>query len=418
MSIKLNVGRSEFYDKAVSLGFYGNDESGLTGKKDNVRKFWEEMSTKVYCRGLVEKIVKGGKKISILDLGSGSGEGYKLLTQIPPADPKDSVENDFLLTKSGIKEYLGIEVNKAMAEQGRLNYKRYSNVKFKEADLTEGLPKIVLDHEPYDMYFSSFSSLSHLDQNQLEKLLSQIFTHARKGSVMYFDVLGKYSPEWTKYWNKQDEMLPYTLSYLIPNTNWKKENLEWFLASYWSPEKLRKTIQSATESSGRKINISFMTDRSVFVGRHMDTGLMSGKRIPVRYQVNRLFDYGFRGQIKHLELDMMYLKDLIPSNPEVWKRLFDFQIKWNRVIYILGALLNHKDEKIKRFIEEADIAHMSDDLKFLVWLFRNSDRFPVADFWSSVLGPQVAVVLRNIEMSYTEAVGCGHSLMCGLEVVG
>jgi SAM-dependent methyltransferase len=418
MSIKLNVGRSEFYDKAVSLGFYGNDESGLTGKKDNVRKFWEEMSMKVYCRGLVEKIVKGGKKISILDLGSGSGEGYKLLTQIPPADPKDSVENDFLLTKSGIKEYLGIEVNKAMAEQGRLNYKRYPNVKFKVADLSEGLPNIVLDHEPYDLYFSSFSSLSHLDQNQLEKLLSQIFTHARKGSVMYFDLLGKYSPEWPKYWNKKDEMLPYTMSHLIPDTKWKKENLEWFLTSYWSPEKLKKTIQSAAESSGRKIKISFMSDRSVFVGRHMDTGLMSGKRIPVRYQVNRLFDYGFRGQIKHLELDMMYLKDLIPSNPEVWKRLFDYQIKWNRVIYILGALYNHKDEKIKRFIEEADIAHMSDDLKFLVWLFRNSDRFPVADFWSSVLGPQVAVVLRNIEMSYTEAVGCGHSLMCGLEVVG
>lgn len=418
MSIKLNVGRSEFYDKAVSLGFYGNEESGLTGKKDNVRKFWEEMSTKVYCRGLIERVIRGGKKITILDLGSGSGEGYKLLTQIPPSNPKDSVESDFLLTKSSIKEYLGIEANKAMAEQGRLNYKRYPNVKFKVADLSEGLPNIVLDHEPYDLYFSSFSSLSHLDQNQLEKLLSQIFTHARKGSVMYFDLLGKYSPEWPKYWNKKDEMLPYTMSHLIPNTKWKKENLEWFLASYWSPEKLRKTIQSAAELSRRKIRISFMSDRSVFVGRHMDTGLMSGKRIPVRYQVNRLFDYGFRGQIKHLELDMMYLKDVMPSNPEVWKRLFDYQIKWNRVIYILGALYNHKDEKIKRFIEEADIAHMSDDLKFLVWLFRNSDRFPVADFWSSVLGPQVAVVLRNIEMSYTEAVGCGHSLMCGLEVVG
>ncbi len=25
--------RSEFYDKALSLGFYGNEESGLTGKK-------------------------------------------------------------------------------------------------------------------------------------------------------------------------------------------------------------------------------------------------------------------------------------------------------------------------------------------------------------------------------------------------
>jgi argonaute-like protein implicated in RNA metabolism and viral defense len=120
MNIKLNVGRSEFYDKAVSLGYYGNEESGLSGKKDNVRKFWEEMSTKVYSRGIVEKAIKKGRKISVLDLGSGSGEGYKLLTHIPPANPKDSVENDFLLTKSGIKEYLGIDANKALTEQGGL----------------------------------------------------------------------------------------------------------------------------------------------------------------------------------------------------------------------------------------------------------------------------------------------------------
>ncbi len=411
------TGRSEFYDKALALGFYGNEESGLTGKKDNVRKFWEEISIKVYCRFLIEKNVDEGRKFSVLDMGSGTGEGYRLLTHIPPTNPKDAVEKEFLISPKDIKKYVGIESERTLIDQTKLRYRNRDSHKFLLGDTANGLPNSALELEPFDIYFSAFSSLSHLTPEQMENLLTQIFSHSKKGSVVFFEVFGKYSPEWPGYWSKQEVMLPYTFGYLIPAEERKKENIEWFLASFWSPEALKSTIKSAEQRSGRKVKLTFMTDRSVFVGRHMDTGLLSSRRVPIRFQVNRLFDHGYRGETKHLEINMSHLKHLKLSHPEVWNRLFQFQINWNRVIYILGALVNHKDTKIKKFIEDADKVDMSDDLKFLVWLFRNADRFPVADFWSSVLGPQVAVALRNIEMSYTEGLGCGHGLMCGMEVI-
>lgn len=79
--------------------------------------------------------------------------------------------------------------------------------------------------------------------------------------------------------------------------------------------------------------------------------------------------------------------------------------------------MNSEDKKVKDFIENTNIELMSDDLKFLTWLYRNADRFPVVDFWASLIGPQVAVILRNIEMSYSDGVGCGHGLICALEVI-
>lgn len=42
-------------------------------------------------------------------------------------------------------------------------------------------------------------------------------------------------------------------------------------------------LKRAAESVNRKIEISYMHDRSIFVGRHMDTGLLS----PVTSQLTR-----------------------------------------------------------------------------------------------------------------------------------
>ena len=104
-------------------------------------------------------------------------------------------------------------------------------------------------------------------------------------------------------------------------------------------------------------------------------------------------------------------------NPKVWERITDYQRQWNRLVYLLEALNVKDDIKVKSFIENTDIELMSDELKFITWLFRNADRFPVVDFWASIIGPQVGVILRNIEMSYAEGVGCGHGLVFGTEIL-
>jgi hypothetical protein len=43
---KSKIKPSEFFDIAAQQGFYGLESGGLTGKKDYVRKFWEDIAIK------------------------------------------------------------------------------------------------------------------------------------------------------------------------------------------------------------------------------------------------------------------------------------------------------------------------------------------------------------------------------------
>lgn len=414
---KWKPNRTEFYESAVSMGFYGREDSGLTGKKDNVRKFWEDVFMKLVTRPFIENRPHDDKKLRILDLGAGSGEGFELLTHIPPSNPSQSTVKDFVLKKSDIELYRGIDISPSMITQGRANYNDHGNVSFDYANLEEGLPSEVLKDKPYDLYFSSYGSLSHLHPEPMEKLMEQIFKHGKNGSVVLFDIHGKFSPAWPKYWAEDRTYLPYTMAYLLPGDKRQEENIEWFNLCYWSPNDLKNILNRAGTSAGVNINILYMLDRSIFVSRHMDTGLLSTKPMQLRYQVNRLLDHGYRGEVEHLKVDLTHLDIYKNINPYVWDRLTDYSHKWNKIIYLLEALMNSQDKKVKDFIENTDIELMGDDLKFITWLYRNADRFPVVDFWASLIGPQIAVILRNIEMSYSEGVGCGHGLICALEII-
>ncbi|MCK9426547.1 MAG: hypothetical protein M0Q21_10955 [Ignavibacteriaceae bacterium] len=67
---------------------------------------------------------------------------------------------------------------------------------------------------------------------------------------------------------------------------------------------------------------------------------------------------------------------------------------------------------------DPQLAHdeLKEELQMLQWLEGNSSRFPVVDFWASIMGPQVACVLRNLEFGLPEGLGCGHGLFCTIEV--
>jgi len=69
------------------------------------------------------------------------------------------------------------------------------------------------------------------------------------------------------------------------------------------------------------------------------------------------------------------------------------------------------NEEVTRLIESSwEI--LVEDLKMLAWIYRNAERFPVTDFWASVMGPQAACVLRNLDLSLSPALGRGHSQFC------
>lgn len=163
------------------MGFYGNEEASLFGKKDNVRKFWEDMVLKTYCRPFIEDFLRKHSKITILDLGVGAvGKGIELLTHIPPSNPKEMVNKNFVLLPIRSRSTDELHISPAMITQGRANYRGKNNFKFEYANLEEGLPPAILNHEPFNIYFSSYGALSHLEPDTLESLFRQISLTLRK----------------------------------------------------------------------------------------------------------------------------------------------------------------------------------------------------------------------------------------------
>lgn len=125
--------KTEFFETAVQQGFYGLDKGGLTGKKDNVRKYWEDISIKTAIRRPILNLLNHKAKLRVVDLGCGSGEGYELLTHIPPAN-KTTIQRDFMLTDSKIQLYLGVDISPSMIKQGGANFSGKDNIQFLEGN--------------------------------------------------------------------------------------------------------------------------------------------------------------------------------------------------------------------------------------------------------------------------------------------
>jgi SAM-dependent methyltransferase len=404
---------AEFFDIAAQQGFYGLEEGGLTGKKDYVRKYWEDISIKLTLRSSIEKLLATRDNIRVVDLGCGGGEGFELLTHIAVNRPLSSGQQCFVLSPGQIS-YIGVDVSSSMIQQGKKNYENRNNLRFEQADLNKGFP--LMNEQPFDIYFSSYSSLSHLAPHKLQTLVEEIFDHAEPGAIIVFDLLGKYSLEWPKYWNESRIMLTYNMAYLIPPELREKETIQWYEVCFWTPAMLFQIIDAAGKKTGTNTQLVQCIDRSIFVGRHMDTGLFGAPLLNYRYQMNHLFDHEHREEIEHLLIDLDWCRELEKIQSFIWSRLSDYKEKWNCIIRLIEALLHGDDTMVSNLIEKTP-QDISNELKFLTWLYRNAHRFPVVDFWASIMGPQIAVILRNIEMSLGPALGCGHGMLCVIEII-
>lgn len=406
--------KTEFYETAVRLGFYGADSSGLFGKKDNVRKYWEDIVIKLSIRPFVERLLRDRERIRVVDLGSGSGEGVELLTHIPVSGALHSVDRPFLLDRDAIESYIGLDISPAMIEQGRINYSDWPDASFVEADLTKGFP--LLDHETFDLYFSSYASLSHVTPVQLARLIKDISDHNSQRAYLVLDLMGRLSPEWPTYWvNDRPRMLPYSMDYLLHANGQQQQPTETYGVCYWDARELKEFITSLTVAIGRPIRIVDLRDRSILVGRHMDTGHFNEHPRAIRHAVNRLFHRDYRGDLSSLLVDLSFLDSFRPSRPDAWDRIQSYCEQWNMVIRFVEGLMLSKHGIVADMIDCAP-APMGEELKMLQWLHQNATRFPVVDFWASVMGPQTACVLRNLELGLPEGLGCGHGMLCIVEI--
>jgi SAM-dependent methyltransferase len=131
------------YSQAANTGKY-EKITGLLGKYDNVRRFWEDQLTGIFLRpalnDLVDEKRRRLERIRILDLGCGSGDGYDLIMGVTTKDPGIYEYITAALTDDMLKEYVGVEINTDLLRQAEEYYGSSPKMRFVEGDLTHGLP--------------------------------------------------------------------------------------------------------------------------------------------------------------------------------------------------------------------------------------------------------------------------------------
>jgi SAM-dependent methyltransferase len=179
---------------------------------DVVRRRFEERALARLVRSLLR--ATGG---ALLDLGCGDGLAARL-------------------AGARLTRYLGIDLRSAATGLPSVVH-----------DLRDGLGPV--DRRPFDVYLGSFGIASHLSPDELQRLLSQIARHGRRGSVVALEALGLYSLEWPRLWGTRtgpERTIPYRLGADVPVHPWAPGELfERFRAAGIDPLGARdRTLQA------------------------------------------------------------------------------------------------------------------------------------------------------------------------------
>lgn len=409
---------SRTYEQAVRHGAYDLHLGNLFGKHDNVRSYWEDQLTRIVLRPYLSELVlakkRAGHKLRIVDLGCGAGQGYEILTHINKHELDLRLQHDHVLSEKDIELYHGVDLSKAMVSKGNEMYASKSHVRFQRGDLREGLGR--LKEEPaYDIYFSSYGSFSHLTRAELANLIGEICEHGRDGSLVVLDVLGRYSIEWPEYWSAETEdekVRDYSMSYLYTEFDVDQE-IEHFPVRFWTGEEINELAEEISDSSrSGALELLRRFDRSIFVGRHTDTGEYNPNLKPIRRAVNSLHEDYLRTDLSQLILD----PGMIPSHPEVSPFL-------NRLLESWNILVSFCESRLKQNVSLIEMRGWSEFSTPLQFALMTIDRVINDTGWiwygeprANIIEPQLGYALRSLESDMQQGVGCGHGLLAVLRV--
>ena len=414
-----NSNEFKTYTQAVKEGKYDLYVGNLFGKYDNVRTYWEDQLTRIvlrpFLRNLVEKQRNHGKGVRIVDLGCGAGQGYDILTKIDYHDLDLGLQHKRVLPHEDLSLFLGLDISQAMVTKGQALFSDKPEVQFQQADLSEGLGEIKEKESPFDLYFSSYGSLSHLARKDLVTLLEDVCHHGKDGSVIVMDLIGRYSIEWPDFWgakSEEEKVREYNMGYLYSESVRQTTDIESFPIRFWTGQEVRELALEIGAKTGVTLEVAKLVDRSVLVGRHTDTRSFNPQLKPTRRLINSLHEDYMRTNLEDLLLD----SSIFPEHPFITPLLRDLIKSWNILVEFTQHRLSHN-------FSLPDVAGWNEFPKPLQFALMTIDRV-IADvgwMWygdprANIIEPQLGYALRTLEYEMQRGWGCGHGLIVVLQV--
>jgi hypothetical protein len=174
-----------------------------------------------------------------------------------------------------------------------------------------------------------------------------------------------------------------------------------------SKEEVKEIVKRANEISSGRIRIKGFFDRSIFIGRHMDTGEYNKYCEPMRIMVNSLFE---RDVLTDLEQLLMRYHEKEGEGFSWLNKFFkNFSRHWNGLIGYTHESLseNNKNKELEPRSKYEDKIREIIDNK--AWVENSNPR-------TNIIEPQLGYLLRNMEMDLQEGIGASHGLIAILSV--
>lgn len=411
----------EAYSEAVSSGLYAK-KSGLVGKYDNVRRYWEDEITRSFLRPHLQHLIERNqaklRRVRILDLGCGSADGYELLTGVRHREPDlEDVEVN-LLAPEILGCYQGVDLNGDLLDQARTLYGDNSKLRFQQADFTKSVQELNGDR-PYDLYFSSYGTSSHHnDDETMIELLASIARQIDGYGVIVCDWIGRYSYEWQTLWAEDlasNRNMDYVVSYIYEaeEREQRRDELQHICLRLVSRQEAEHIVAEASARAGVRIEPLRYFDRSVFTGRHMSTAEYNPHAQATREAVNSLHEANQRTDFTSLIID--YAPK--PGFDAINDYFENLQMCWNRLVFYVNELLNLYDQSRRQFCEDPSaildsyppvlrdlMQRMRELVEGIGWLKTGLPR-------ENIIEPQLGYALRDLIMELQQGMGCGHGLV-------
>lgn len=411
------------YTQAFSTGKY-DKASGLLGKYDNVRRFWEDQVTGIFLRPALNSLIQYKRKkmerIRILDLGCGSGDGYDLLMSVMTKDPGIYDYLTSAITDDMLQEYVGLDVNSDLLKQAEEYYGNQPKMKFLQSDLSNGFADDLKKERPFDIYFSSYGTYSHFTNDQATKIIADICRHAKDRGIFVTDWLGRYSYEWQDLWDAPEDeeyFMDYRISYIYPEEERNKIEIPSFALRLMNQDEITGIINRAAVDAKADIRPLGFYDRSIFIGRHLETGDYNVNCPKLRTAVNSLFEGYLRTDLSTLLTDYV-------RRPQ-FDRLNDFFEMFfmccNTLVEYTMELLNefNTSKKISKDIGSISSSYpnaLKEAMDTMRRVVEGVGWVEWGDVRANVIEPHLGYSLRKLEMELQARFGVGHSLIGIFEV--
>ena len=309
-----------------------------------------------------------------------------------------------------IELYTGIDINQGLVRQAEEIYGDRENMEFIVSDFNK-YP--FNESPPYDIYLANYGTFSHNTDEQTIEILNKLVRHADNGAIITIDWLGRYSYEWQTLWSRDFEngkWMDYTISYIYADGEKDVQDLTTFPLRIIAREEVHNIYHHVKKLVSSELVLRELADRSSFVGRHMDTAQYNPNAQPIRGLVNSLFEPNIS-----TDLNQLFVK-YVPKEGFSQINVYHHELSkwWNYLIAYTEALLDKRDipeapSKIPGIVVRV--------LSTMNNVSSNVDRIELGDPRSSLIEPQLAYCLRELEIGLQKGLGCGHGLVAIFEIV-